>query len=130
MANFNKVILVGNLTKDPELKYLGNGVAVCEFSMAYNEKYTKDGQAVEKVHYFDITAWKQTAELVAKYLKKGSGALIEGSLIQDRWDDVATGQKRSRVKINAQRVQFLGKAPGQQAEGAAQEQPVEDGASF
>jgi single-strand DNA-binding protein len=130
MANFNKVILVGNLTKDPELKHLASGVACCEFSMAYNESYTKDGQKVEKVHFFDIVAWKQTGELVAKFLRKGSGCLIEGSLTQDRWEDATTQQKRSRIKINAQRVQFLGKPSGQGEQGAAEEAPAEAGTEF
>jgi len=121
MANFNKVILVGNLTKDPELKVLGSGAQCCEFSIAFNERYNDaQGQKVEKVHYFDIVAWKKTAELVAQYLKKGSGCLIEGSMQQDRWQDATTQQNRSKIRIRAERVQFLGKAGDGAAAGGEQ----------
>lgn len=120
MANYNKVILVGNLTRDPELKYLPSGSAVCEFSIAYNERFKKGtGEAQEKVHFFDIVAWKQTAENVSKYLKKGNPCLVEGTLSQDRWE-APDGQKRSRIKVQAQRVVFLGGKPqGQEGEAAA-----------
>lgn len=112
MASFNKVIIVGNLTKDPELQYLPSGQPVCKFSIACNERYTKDGQKVEKVYFFDVTAWAKTAELVSQYLKKGRSALVEGKLVQDRWDDQASGQKRSKVYVVAERVQFLGGKEG------------------
>jgi single-strand DNA-binding protein len=107
MANFNRVILVGNLTRDPELKFLPSGTACCEFSVAFNERYRpQGGEPVEKVHFFDVVSWKQTAENVAKYLKKGSACLVEGQLTQDRWQ-TPEGQNRSKVRISAQRVVFL-----------------------
>jgi single-strand DNA-binding protein len=120
MASYNRVIVVGNLTRDPELQYTGGGQAVCKFSIACNERYTdKSGQKVEKVHFFDVTAWAKTAELVSQYLKKGRSALVEGKLAQDRWDDKDSGAKRSKVYIVAERVQFLGGKP--EGEGAAGE---------
>jgi len=108
MASFNKTIVMGNLTRDPELRYTPSGAAVCDIGIAVNEKYTdKGGQKVENVHFFDITAWSRTAELVAQFCKKGSLILVEGKLTQDRWDDKQTGKKMSKVKIVAERVQFL-----------------------
>jgi single-strand DNA-binding protein len=117
MANYNRTIIMGNLTRDPELTYTPSGQPVCKFGMAVNERWTgKDGQKVEKVHFFDITAWAKTAELVSQYLKKGSSALVEGKLAQDRWEDQNTQQKRSKVYIVAERVQFVGGKPeGQEA---------------
>lgn len=129
MAGFNKVVLVGNLTKDPESKANGSGSTLCEFSLAYNERYTKaSGEKVEKVHFFDVVAWRKTADLVIQYLKKGSQVLVEGTLSQDRWQDQSTGQNRSRVRITAQRVVFMGgKRDG---EHEAVEGAGEDGAGF
>lgn len=116
MASYNKVILVGNLTRDPELRYTPQAVAVCEFGIAINEKYTSgNGQKVEKVHFFDIVAWKRTAELVSQYCKKGTPILVDGKLTQDRWQDQQSGQNRSKVKITAERIQFLGQRPNGQA---------------
>lgn len=115
MASYNKVIVVGNMTRDPELRYTPGGAAVCDIGIAVNEKYTdKSGQRVENVHFFDITAWAKTAELVSQYCKKGSSILVEGKLSQDRWDDKTSGKKMSKVKIVAERVQFLGSKNGQQ----------------
>lgn len=114
MASYAKAIIVGNLTRDPELTYTPSGKGVCKFGMACNEKYTDaSGQKVEKVHFFDITAWGKTGELAAQYLKKGSAALVDGKLSQDRWDDKETGAKRSKVFINAERVVFLGSKPAE-----------------
>lgn len=120
MASYNKTILVGNLTRDPELRYTPGGAAVCEFSVAVNERYTdKAGQKVENVHFFDIVAWAKTAELVSQYCKKGNPVLVDGKLSQERWDDKNTGQKRSRVKVVAERIQFLGSKNAGGQEGAA-----------
>jgi single-strand DNA-binding protein len=119
MASYNRVIVVGNLTRDPELSYLPSGQAVCKFGLACNERYNdKSGQKVEKVHFFDVTAWAKTAELVAKYLTKGKPALIEGKLSQDRWQDKDTQANRSKVYIVAERVQFLGGKDDAAASGA------------
>ncbi len=107
MATFNKVILAGNLTKDPELRYTSGGTAVANFSMAINRKFSKDGEKKEDVDFFDIEAWDKLAELASEYLSKGSPVLIEGRLKQDRWED-EHGNKKSRVKIVMQNMQFLG----------------------
>lgn len=130
MASYNRVIVMGNLTRDPELQYTTGGQAVCKFSIACNEKYTdKSGQKVEKVHFFDVTTWAKTAELVSKYLVKGRSALVEGKLAQDRWDDKDTQAKRSKVYIIGERVQFIGGAPGAAgAEGAPAEAAAADAA--
>ena len=107
MASFNNVILVGNLTRDPEIRFTTSGVAVASFGLAVNNRYKKDGNVVDEVSFFDIEAWQKTAELCAEYLKKGRSVLIQGRLKQDRWED-DHGAKRSKVKIVAVAVQFLG----------------------
>lgn len=123
MPNFNQVTLMGNLTRDPELKYIPSGQAVCEFSMAINERYTgKDGQKVENVHFIDIVAWAKTAEVVAKYCAKGNAILVSGKLTQERWQDKTSGQNRSKIKVTAEKVQFLFKKEG--GESASQEPTV------
>jgi len=111
MASFNKVILMGNLTRDPELTYTPQGAAVCKFGIAMNEKWTnkQTGQANEKVHFVDITTWAKTAETVAQYFHKGDPILIEGKLQQDRWEDQQTGQKRNKLYVVAERFSFVGK---------------------
>jgi single-strand DNA-binding protein len=111
MAMLNRVLLIGNLTRDPELKYTPQGTAVCDFAIALNEKFkAKDGTWQEKVHYIDIAAWGRTAEVCGEYLKKGRPVFVEGRLNQDRWEQ--DGQKRSKVRVTAERVQFLGGPPG------------------
>jgi single-strand DNA-binding protein len=105
MVSFNKVILLGNLTKDPELKYNPSGKAVTTFSIGVNE-YRKQGEE-SKVDYFDIVVWEKPAESCASYLKKGSGVLVEGRLRQRRWEQ--DGHKRSKVEIVASSVQFMPK---------------------
>jgi single-strand DNA-binding protein len=116
MASFNKVILMGNLTKDPELRYTSSGLAVANFSLAINRKTTKEGEKKEEVDFFDIETWDKQAELCSEYLSKGRSVLIEGRLKQDRWED-ETGSKRSRVKIVATAIQFLPKRSEEDAEG-------------
>ena len=106
MASYNRSILVGNLTKDPETKFLPSGQAVCNMSIAVNERWTKDGEKKEYVSFFDIVAWGKLAELCAQYLKKGRPVLVEGKLRQERWEK--EGSKRSKVVITAENVQFLG----------------------
>jgi len=106
MPTFNRVILVGNLTKDPELRYTSGGTAIANFSLAVNYKTGKGDTKKDEVDFFDIETWEKTAELASQYLKKGSSVLIEGRLKQDRWED-ESGKKRSRIKIVASEVQFL-----------------------
>jgi single-strand DNA-binding protein len=112
MASFNKVILLGNLTRDPELRYTPQGAAVCEFALALNHVYTnkQTGQKVEEVSFIDIVAWGRTAEICAEYLKKGRQVFVEGRLKQDRWES-PEGKKMSKVRVTAENVQFVGARP-------------------
>ena len=113
MANLNKVHLIGNLTRDPECKYTPKGTAVGDFGIAVNRR-VKDGNDnwSDEVTFIDITVWGQQAEFAQKYLTKGSGAFIEGRLQLDTWEDKASGQKRSKLKVVAESVQGLGKKEG------------------
>lgn len=108
MASFNKVILIGNLTANPELKYTSGGLAVTSFTIAVNERIPskKDGAAREEVGFFDVSVFGKTAENCANYLSKGRPVLVEGRLRQEKWEK--DGVKRSKVTIVANTVQFLG----------------------
>jgi single-strand DNA-binding protein len=109
MPSFCSVVLLGHLARDPELRYTPQGAAVCELTLAVNRKFTrKGGEEVEEVSFIDVTVWNRTAEVSAEYLKKGRAALVSGRLVQDRWEDGETGQKRSKLKVVADSVQFLG----------------------
>jgi len=103
MTGYNKVILIGNLTRDPELKYTNSGTAIAEFGLAVNGS-RKDDQTV----FVDVTAWEKTAENCAKYLTRGRPVLVEGRLVYEYWDDKQSGKKRSRLTVNAISVVFLG----------------------
>ena len=109
MASYNKVILMGNLTRDPELKYLPSGTAVANFGLAMNETYTdrQTGEKKEDVCFVDIEAWGRQAEIANEYLQKGSSVFIDGSLKFDSWE-ADDGTKRSRLRIRAFRFQFIG----------------------
>ena len=111
--NVNKVILVGNITRDPELKALPSGQSVCSFSMATNEVF-KDasGQKQERTEFHNVVAWGKTAENIAQYMKKGSQIYIEGKLQTRSWDDKDSGKKMYRTEINALNVQFGAKPNG------------------
>jgi single-strand DNA-binding protein len=109
MAQLNKVFLMGNLTRDPELRRLPSGVAVTELGLALNRTFTgKDGEKREEVVFIDVTVWDRQAETCCQYLKKGRPVHIEGFLKMDTWEDKNSGEKRSKVKVQADRVQFLG----------------------
>jgi single-strand DNA-binding protein len=111
MASFNKVILMGNLTRDPELRYLPNGTALTKFSLAVNRQWrTESGEQREDVTFVEVEAWRQTAETVGKYMRKGSPILIEGRLRLDQWDDKQTGQKRSKLMVVCDNFSFVGPA--------------------
>jgi len=113
MASFNKVILVGNLTRDPELRYTPNGKAIAKVGLAVNRAWTSDtGEKKEEVTYVDIDIFGRTAENVSQYLRKGSAMLVEGRLRLDQWDDKQTGQKRSKLGVVGEAVQFLGSPRG------------------
>jgi single-strand DNA-binding protein len=123
MASFNKVILAGNLTRDPELRYTPKGTAICQIGLAINRTYNTDsGEKKEEVTFVDVEAWARTAEVIAQYLKKGRPILIEGRLKLDQWDDKQTGQKRSRLKVVCENFQFLDSG-GARAEGEAPAAP-------
>src|SRR5262252_6545775 len=109
MASFNKVILLGNLTRDPEVRYTPKGSAVCDLGLAVNRQYTLDsGEKREEVTYVDVVLWARLAEIAGQYLKKGRPVFIEGRLQLDTWDDKQTGQKRSRMRVVAENLQLLG----------------------
>ncbi len=109
MANLNKVMLIGNLTRDPEVKYTPKGTAVTEIGMAINRQFTLDsGEKREEVTFVDVTLWGRQAEIAAEYLKKGRPVYIEGRLQLDSWDDKQSGQKRSKLKVIAEGLQLLG----------------------
>ncbi len=110
MASFNKVILVGNLTRDPEVRYTTGGSAVCDITLAVNYQWTdkKSNERKEEVSFIDVTLWGRTAEIAGEYLAKGRPVLVEGRLQQDKWDDKETGQKRSKLKVVADAMQLLG----------------------
>ena len=127
MANFNKVLLLGNLTRDPEVRYTPKGSAVADLGIAINRQYTLDtGEKREEVTYVDVTFWGRTAEVAGEYLKKGRSVFIEGRLQLDTWDDKQSGQKRSKLKVIGEMMQMLGSRPGGSAAGGAGEEGGEE----
>ena len=111
MANFNRVFLMGNLTKDPELRYTPQGIAVVNLRLAVNRRFRNKNQELkEEVCFITAVAWNKQAETCNQYLHKGSGLFIEGRLQSRSWEDNA-GQKRSVIEVRAERVQFLGAPP-------------------
>jgi single-strand DNA-binding protein len=106
----NSVNIMGNLTRDPELKTIPSGKSVCSLSIANNRVYTKNGEKVTEVSYFDVEVWGVIAENCAKYLKKGSGIIVEGRLKQDRWEK--DGKTQSRVRISANNIHFMPRRDG------------------
>lgn len=110
MADINRVILVGRLTRDAELKYTGTGSAVSKFSLAINRRKKSGDQWVEEVNYFDVVVWGKTAESLSKYLTKGKQVGVDGELRQNRWEQ--DGQARSKVEVHATNIQLLGGGAG------------------
>jgi single-strand DNA-binding protein len=111
MASFNKVILIGNLTRDPELKYTPSGTAVAEFGLAMDRAWTsREGEKREEVCFVDVSAFGKQAEAISNHLHKGSQACVEGRLTLDQWE-AQDGQKRSKLKVTAESVTFLGGQP-------------------
>ncbi|MFN0126781.1 MAG: single-stranded DNA-binding protein [Verrucomicrobiales bacterium] len=109
MASLNKVMLIGNLTRDPEIRYTPKGQAVTDIGLAVNRIYsTESGEKREEVTFIDITLWGRTAEIVHQYCKKGRPLFVEGRLQLDTWDDKQTGQKRSKLKVIGDGIQLLG----------------------
>lgn len=121
MANLNKVLLIGNLTRDPEIKYTPKGMAVTEIGLAVNRSYTTDqGERREETTFVDVELWGRQAELAGEYLKKGRPVFIEGRLKLDTWDDKQTGQKRSKMRVVGENMQFLGGREGGQGGGGGE----------
>lgn len=121
MANINRVFLAGNLTRDPQVRFLANEKAVAEFGLAINRKFKAgDGSLKEETTFVDIEVWGRTAELCSQYLTKGRGCFVEGRLKLDTWEDKKDGSKRSKLRVVADNVQFLdgGKGRGEGAPGA------------
>lgn len=113
MASFNKVILVGNLTRDPEVRYIPSGTAVTDIGLAVNHTWfdKQANQRREEATFVDITLWGRTAEIAGEYLSKGRSVLIEGRLQMDQWEDKNTGQKRSKLKVVGENMTMLGSGP-------------------
>ena len=108
MPNYNKVILMGNLTRDPEVKYTSGGTAIAKLGMAINRTWTnKEGQKQEETTFVDVDAFGRQAEVIGQYLKKGRPVMIEGRLKLDQWDDKQTGAKRSKLGVILEGFQFL-----------------------
>jgi len=138
MISFNKVILIGNLTKDPEVRFTPSGTPVANFRIAVNHRYKQGGEMRDDVCYIDIVVFGKQAESCGQYLNKGDGVIVDGRLQERRWE-TDDGQKRSKYEIVAQQVRFLpkrsgaGAGPGPGREEAAappEEAPVEDDVPF
>ncbi|HYO25379.1 MAG TPA: single-stranded DNA-binding protein [Lacipirellulaceae bacterium] len=110
MASFNRVILVGNLTRDPELRYIPSGTAVSEIGLAVNDRVKRGEQWVDETTFVDVTMWGRTAEVANEYLSKGAPVLIEGRLKLDSWEK--DGQKRSKLRVVCEKMQMLGGRDG------------------
>ncbi len=121
MANVNKVILIGNLTRDPELRVTPKGTPVCQFGLAVNRQFKDEasGQTREEVTFIDLEAWGKQAETIAKFCTKGRPLYVEGRLKFDQWDDKTSGQKRSKLKVVLENFQFLGSREGGPGGGGA-----------
>ncbi len=138
MANLNKVMLIGNLTRDPEIRYTAGGTAVAEVSLAINRVWANDaGQKQEDTTFVEVTLWGKTAELAHKYLSKGRPVYIEGRLQLDTWQDKENGKQRSKLKVVGESMQFIsdGKnrseasgnsTPAQQPQNRSNTPPPED----
>ncbi len=111
MASYNRVVLVGNLTRDPELRYISSGTAVTELGLAVNDRRkNQSGEWVDETQFIDITLWARTAEVASEYLSKGSSVLIEGRLKLDRWEK--DGHKHSKLRVVGEKMQMLGGRSG------------------
>lgn len=112
MPSLNKVLLIGNLVQDPEIRRTPSGIAVSTLRLAVDESFqNKSGERVERAVFLDVDVWDRQAEVCQKYLNKGSPILVEGRLQMDNWTDKESGQKRSRLKVRAERIQFLSRPP-------------------
>lgn len=112
MAGYNRVILMGNLTRNPELRYTPKGTAVSDVSLAVNTTWGRSENRKEETLFMDCTVWGRQAEVICEYTEKGSPLLVEGRLVQDTWEDRESGQKRSKIKMTIESFQFLGGRDG------------------
>jgi single-strand DNA-binding protein len=129
MASFNKVILMGNLTRDPELRYTSKGTAIAKIGLAVNRVWrTESGEQKEEVTFVDVDAFGRQADTIGQYLKKGRPILVEGRLKLDTWDDKQSGQKKSKLGVILETFQFVGSAQGQQGQGPARDSAPTEGA--
>jgi len=126
MASFNKVILIGNMTADPELKQTTGGVSVCSFSIAVNRRFTKADQGQQTVDFINIVTWRQQAEFVSRYFKKGNPILVCGQLQTRSWNDTQ-GQKRYATEVVADEVSFVASAAQTAAQGSVSQAPAGNG---
>ncbi len=118
MANFNKVYLIGNLTRDPELRVTPKGTAICQFGLAVNRQFKDESGAMrDETTFVDIEAWGKQGETIGKYCTKGRPLFVEGRLKFDQWEDKTSGQKRSKLKVVLEGFQFLGSREGGPAGG-------------
>lgn len=125
MSSYNKVLIMGTLTRDPELKYTPKGSAVAQIGLAVNRKYKSDsGETREEVTFVDVTLWGRTAEVANEYLKKGRSVFIEGRLQLESWEDKQTGQKRSKLKVVGEGLQMLGGKDAGQGDNKPARQPA------
>ncbi len=114
MASLNKVMLIGNLTRDPELRVTPKGTAICQFGLAVNRQFKDEsGQSRDETTFIDIEAWGKQGETIAKYVTKGRPLFVEGRLKLDQWEDKQSGQKRSKLKVVLEGFQFLGSGRGE-----------------
>lgn len=125
MASFNKVILAGNLTRDPELRYTPKGTAVARITLAVNRTYgTEGGERKEEVSFVDVDVWGRQAEVIAQYMKKGRPLLVEGRLKQDTWEDKNTKQKQSKLKVVLEGFSFIDSNRGDSSGEAPRSRPA------
>jgi single-strand DNA-binding protein len=124
MANFNKVIIAGNLTRDPELRYTPKGTAVARITLAVNRTWKNEsGENKEEVSFVDVDIWGRQAEVIGQYMKKGRPLLVEGRLKQDTWEDKNTKQKQSKLKVVLESFSFIDSNRGDAGGGAPSEAP-------
>lgn len=122
MPNLNKVMLIGNVTRDPEIKYTPKGTAIAEVGLAINRTFTPEGgEKKEETTFVDITFWGRQAEIVGEYAKKGKAIFVEGRLQLDTWEDKTSGQKRSKLRVIGEGLQLLGSKDGEKSEPKSKE---------
>ena len=122
MANLNKVMIIGNVTRDPEVKYTPKGSAVTDLGIAVNRTYKVGEERKEEVTYVDVILWGRLAEIAGEYCRKGKPVYIEGRLQLDSWEDKASGQKRSKLRVVGEEMQLLGPKMGGSSSGGGDEE--------